>query len=184
MLQRCASLPRRGGALLRIASRSFVAFRGACQARSVWVSRRVSVFFGASVLLFLGLTLLRVVDGDIEGHSEYLGLGEFVLTAGFLGVLALAILGPVALLVRQLVIRVRSGPTGSPVDWLLVALSLTIVAASPVEQGWDDGCNSHGAVLPAVAWPSVAIGEPESAWVSYVETSTLVGCIERPPSAR
>lgn len=150
----------------------------------MWVSRRASVIFGAAVLLLLGLTLLRIVEGDIEAHSEYLGLGEFVVTAGFLGVLGLVVLAPIALLVRQLVARVRTGPAGSPASWLLVALSLTIIAASPVEQGWDDGCNSHGALLPAAAWPSVALQEPEGAWVSYVETSTLVGCVTKPPPAR
>lgn len=135
------------------------------------------------MLLFLGLSVLRIVEGDIEAHSEYLGLGEFVVTAGFLGVLGLVALAPVALLVRQLVVRIRSAPAGSPASWLLVALSLAIIAVSPVEQGWEDGCNSHGALLPAVAWPSIALQEPEGAWVSYVEVSTLVGCVTKPPPA-
>lgn len=48
--------------------------------------------------------------------------------------------------------------------------------AMPVAGGWDDGCNGHGAVFPAISIPYLALFTPQRGWLAYSDEKTLMLC--------
>lgn len=57
-----------------------------------------------------------------------------------------------------------------------ICVGLAFLAAAPLSGGWDDGCNGHGAVFPAISLPYLAFYTPETPWVVYEHSQSLVGC--------
>jgi hypothetical protein len=56
------------------------------------------------------------------------------------------------------------------------AVAVPFVAATPISVSYNDGCNDHGAVSPAVAAPFVALTRPQAAVASYNDIVTLMAC--------
>jgi hypothetical protein len=57
---------------------------------------------------------------------------------------------------------------------LLVMLGLQ--ASTPVEVGWDDGCNGHSGEIAMIAVPYVKLAEPEMSYAPYSDAQTLMAC--------
>jgi hypothetical protein len=57
-----------------------------------------------------------------------------------------------------------------------VALAVALRAATPIRVAYNDGCNDHWGVSPAVAAPFVALTRPQAAFASYNDIVTLMAC--------
>lgn len=56
------------------------------------------------------------------------------------------------------------------------ALACGMVAATPVNVSWNDGCNDHGGRVALVALPYVQVAAPAELRVPYTDTQTLMFC--------
>jgi hypothetical protein len=60
------------------------------------------------------------------------------------------------------------------------AVAVAVLAATPISVDYDDGCNDHSTVSPAVAAPFLALTRPQAAVASYTDRTTLVACSNKP----
>jgi hypothetical protein len=60
------------------------------------------------------------------------------------------------------------------------AVAVALLAATPISVDYDDGCNDHSTVSPAVAAPLLALTRPQAAVASYTDRITLVACSNKP----
>ena len=60
--------------------------------------------------------------------------------------------------------------------YVILALCVAALGATPVRAGWDDGCNSHSGRYAAIDLPRIALTEPQGFVLGYVDDSTLIGC--------
>ena len=59
---------------------------------------------------------------------------------------------------------------------VLPALAVAVFAATPVQDGWDDGCNAHsGSMATGIAYFHAWAGPDEGKLVFY-DVHTLMGC--------
>ena len=59
---------------------------------------------------------------------------------------------------------------------VIAAIAGGVLAATPIDIGWHDGCNGHGAQVAAASVPLVLALKPESPAVAYLDSRTLMGC--------
>jgi hypothetical protein len=62
---------------------------------------------------------------------------------------------------------------------LMVAATAGLLAATPVDVSWDDGCNAHGGRAPIAVAPLIEQRKPESAPLAYEDVSTLMLRVRR-----
>lgn len=130
----------------------------------------------ASRAMLLRTTALLVVVGlgwrlyDIgKGRDE---LSFFLLGGAVVFSLGLGVLVAAGSCISRLAPRdVR--PSGAV---LASAAIVAGIAAWPVQQSWDDGCNDHDGMIVLAGVPYVAVARPESIIPPYSHSSTLVDC--------
>ena len=75
----------------------------------------------------------------------------------------------------------RSAAASSSI--VAVTCAFGLLAATPVQTGWDDGCNDHFSTIALAGVPYVRLIKPASPYVPYVDGQTSVACLgaTRPP---
>jgi hypothetical protein len=62
----------------------------------------------------------------------------------------------------------------------MIAATVGLLAATPVDVAWDDGCNDHGGRAAVVVAPVIEHRRPAAASLAYEDESTLVACVNEP----
>ena len=105
---------------------------------------------------------------DVVGLAVHVAVRAAVV-AVMLFVLAIAIRGLRRLVSGQGSVR----PTRR---LAAVAAVAGLVLVAPVQLGWNDGCNSHGATVMLAEAPRILITNPEWTFAGYEDYSTLKNC--------
>jgi hypothetical protein len=133
---------------------------------------RFAPVMGVSVCL--GVFAWRVTDAAGED-----GAGWWLFTSG--PVLFAVLAAVVLCTVRAAFRRSRGAPPRHRASVAFAsAVAVALLAATPISVDYDDGCNDHSTVSPAVAAPFLALTRPRAAVASYTDRTTLVACSDKP----
>ena len=61
-----------------------------------------------------------------------------------------------------------------------LCVGVGLIAATPVEAGWHDGCNGHGGRVALIEAPRDWFGSPKGFHTAYTDISTLMSCLDGP----
>jgi hypothetical protein len=127
------------------------------------------------VLLVVAAAFAYAVHAAIAGHEDVTAVPPLALAA-----VSAALLGATVAALRVLFPRVRA--LGAPAAACLT-LSAALLAATPVDVSYDDGCNDHGSLAPLAWVPVLAAVRPALARGVYDDFTTEMACftVSRPP---
>jgi hypothetical protein len=97
---------------------------------------------------------------------------------------AVSVVAVVALASLSIVVAVRwiaKRPARPGVLAIGCCVAVGLVAATPVQAGWHDGCNGHGGKVALIEAPRDWFGSPTSFHTTYTDIQTLMSCIRRSP---
>jgi hypothetical protein len=98
-------------------------------------------------------------------------------------VIALSVVAVVALVSLSLVVAVRwiaKRPARPGALAIGLCVGIGLIAATPVEAGWHDGCNGHGGRVALIEAPRDWFGSPNSFHTAYTDIQTLMLCTGGP----
>jgi hypothetical protein len=130
--------------------------------------KRPYVIALASATAVCLLTVRQAIlsDDDAVWRLAFAGMVPLVVAGG-----ALVYLGTTAAYQR-----IRRRPARPSLRRVAMALTVGLVAAAPIPVDWNDGCNSHHAVIALAAVPYVIATDPADPRVPYFDDRTLIGC--------
>lgn len=92
-------------------------------------------------------------------------------------VVAVVALASLSILAAVRWIAQRPARPGALAIGLCVGIGL--IAATPVQAGWHDGCNGHGGKVALIEAPRDWFGSPQSFHTTYTDIQTLMSCLRR-----
>jgi hypothetical protein len=127
-----------------------------------------------SVSVSLTVFAWRVTQAAREDDA---GWGLFARGPVLFAVLAAVVLCTVLVAFRR---SRRAPPRHRASVAFASAVAVALLAATPINVDYDDGCNAHWTVSPAVAAPFIALTRPEATVAYYTDRTTLRACSHKP----